>query len=107
MQTTMKSDLYIYVYIFIMAFSTWCMRVIPSLVMKKPISNRFVQSFLYYVPYVTLAVMTFPAIVEATQSPLSGFLALAAGAILSWHNKSLPLVAAVCCLTVFICESFL
>ena len=65
----MHSGIYIYIYIFVMAFSTWLMRVAASLVMKKPIENRFFQSFLYYVPYVTLAVMTFPAIVEATQSP--------------------------------------
>ncbi|MBE6128019.1 MAG: AzlD domain-containing protein [Erysipelotrichaceae bacterium] len=97
----------IYVYILIAGLTSYLIRVLPLTLIRKPIRNVFLKSFLYYVPYVTLAVMTFPAIVEATQSPLSGFLALAAGAILSWHNKSLPLVAAVCCLTVFICESFL
>ena len=59
-----------YLYILVMAFATWLMRVAASLIMKKPVKNRFFQSFLYYVPYVTLAVMTFPAIVEATQSDL-------------------------------------
>ena len=97
----------IYVYILIAGLTSYLIRVLPLTLIRKPIRNVFLKSFLYYVQYVTLAVMTFPAIVEATQSPLSGFLALAAGAILSWHNKSLPLVAAVCCLTVFICESFL
>ena len=97
----------IYGYILIAGLTSYLIRVLPLTLIRKPIRNVFLKSFLYYVPYVTLAVMTFPAIVEATQSPLSGFLALAAGAILSWHNKSLPLVAAVCCLTVFICESFL
>ncbi len=97
----------IYIYILIAGLTSYLIRVLPLTLIRKPIRNVFLKSFLYYVPYVTLAVMTFPAIVEATQSPLSGFLALAAGAILSWHNKSLPLVAAVCCLTVFICESFL
>ena len=96
----------IYIYILIAGLTSYLIRVLPLTLIRKPIRNVFLKSFLYYVPYVTLAVMTFPAIVEATQSPLSGFLALAAGAILSWHNKSLPLVAAVCCLTVFICESF-
>ena len=97
----------IYVYILIAGLTSYLIRVLPLTLIRKPIRNVFLKSFLYHVPYVPLAVLTFPAIVEATQSPLSGFLALAAGAILSWHNKSLPLVAAVCCLTVFICESFL
>ena len=77
----------IYVYILIAGLTSYLIRVLPLTLIRKPIRNVFLKSFLYYVPYVTLAVMTFPAIVEATQSPLSGFLALAAGAILSWHNK--------------------
>ena len=99
--------MYIYIYIFVMAFTTWCMRVIPSLVMKKPIENKFIQSFLYYVPYVTLAVMTFPAIVEATQSPIAGAVAFAAGIIAAWFGVRLLGVAAICCITVFILELFL
>ena len=55
-------------------------------------------------PYVTLAVMTFPAITEATQSPLAGLLALAAGAVLAWRGGSLFLVAAACCVVVFAAE---
>jgi branched-subunit amino acid transport protein len=103
----MHSGIYIYIYIFVMAFSTWLMRVAASLVMKKPIENRFFQSFLYYVPYVTLAVMTFPAIVEATQSPVAGAAALIAGILAAWYGASLLKVAVICCVTVFILESFL
>ena len=98
----MKPD--IYLYIFVMAFTTWCMRVIPSLVVKKPIQNRFVQSFLYYVPYVTLAVMTFPAIVQATDEPLAGAAALIVGVIAAWLGADLIYVAAACCVTVFVLE---
>ena len=98
----MKPD--IYLYIFVMAFTTWCMRVIPSLVMKKPIQNRFVHSFLYYVPYVTLAVMTFPAIVQATDEPLAGAAALIVGVIAAWLGADLIYVAAACCVTVFVLE---
>ena len=98
----MKPD--IYLYIFVMAFTTWCMRVIPSLVMKKPIQNRFAQSFLYYVPYVTLAVMTFPAIVQATQEPLAGAAALIVGIFAAWFGADLIYVAAACCITVFVLE---
>ena len=94
----------IYLYIFVMAFATWCMRVIPSLIMRKPIENRFFQSFLYYVPYVTLAVMTFPAIVEATDQPLAGAAALLVGILAAWFGASLINVAIACCVTVFLLE---
>jgi branched-subunit amino acid transport protein len=97
----------IYVYIVVMALATWFMRVFASLVMKKPIRNRFFQSFLYYVPYVTLAVMTFPAIIEATQSPVAGAAALVIGILAAWFGASLFKVAVLCCLTVFLLESFL
>ena len=103
----MSSGIYIYVYIAVMALATWFMRVAASLVMKKPITNRFIQSFLYYVPYVTLAVMTFPAIVEATQSPLAGAAALIVGILAAWYGASLLRVAVVCCLTVFVLEFFI
>lgn len=103
----MSRDLYIYVYIAVMAFATWCMRIIPSLVMKRPLKNRFAQSFLYYVPYVTLAVMTFPAIMDATQMPLAGLAALAVGVVAAWVGVNLFGVAVVCCVTVLILEMFL
>ena len=103
----MHSGIYIYIYIAVMALATWFMRVAASLVMKKPITNRFIQSFLYYVPYVTLAVMTFPAIVEETQSPAAGAVALIAGIIAAWCGASLLRVAVICCLTVFVLELFL
>ena len=79
----------VYLYIFVMAFATWLMRVAASLIMKKPVRNRFFQSFLYYVPYVTLAVMTFPAIVEATQSPIAGAAALIVCIAAAWFGQGL------------------
>ena len=94
----------IYLYIFVMAFATWCMRVIPSLVMRRPIENRFAQSFLYYVPYVTLAVMTFPAIVQATDQPLAGAAALIVGILAAWLGANLISVAVLCCITVLLLE---
>ena len=66
-----------YIYIAVMALVSYAIRLLPLTLIRKPIKNRFVQSFLYYVPYVTLAVMTFPAIVQATQSPVAGAVALA------------------------------
>ena len=96
-----------YVYILVMAFATWLMRVAASLIMKKPVKNRFFQSFLYYVPYVTLAVMTFPAIVEATQSPLAGAAALVVCIAAAWSGQGLFTVAVLGCVTVLILEFFL
>ena len=94
----------IWLYIFVMAFATWCMRVIPSLIMRKPIENRFFQSFLYYVPYVTLAIMTFPAIVQATDQPLAGAAALVIGILAAWLGADLIIVAVICCTAVLILE---
>ena len=61
-----------WVYIAVMAAVSYAIRVLPLTLIRKPIKNQFIQSFLYYVPYVTLAVMTFPAIINATQSPIAG-----------------------------------
>ncbi len=71
-------------YIAVMALVSYTIRVLPLTLIRKPIRNTFIQSFLYYVPYVTLAVMTFPAILHATQSPISGAVALIAGIIAAW-----------------------
>lgn len=97
----------IYLYILTMIFTTWLMRISSSLVMKKPIENRFIQSFLYYVPYVTLAVMTFPAIIEATQSPVAGAAALIVCMAAAWFGAGLFPVAIAGCVTVFIIELFI
>ncbi len=70
-----------YLYILIMFAVTYAIRVVPMTLIRKPIENRFVKSFLYYVPYVTLAVMTFPAIVDASGAWWVGALALIAGAV--------------------------
>ena len=67
----------IYVYILIMSAVTLAIKILPLTLIRGEIKNIFVRSFLHYVPYVTLAVMTFPAIVQATQSPVAGALALA------------------------------
>lgn len=97
----------IYIYIFIMAAVSYAIRVLPMTLIRKPITNRFVQSFLFYVPYVTLAVMTFPAITEATQSPLAGLLALLAGIAAAWFGAGLFPVAVICCAVVFAAELML
>ena len=65
----------IYLYILVAAGVSFLIRVLPLTLIRKKIKNPFIRSFLYYVPYVTLAVMTFPAIVETTQCPVAGALA--------------------------------
>ena len=85
-----------WIYILVMFAVTYLVRVLPLLVFRKPIENRFIKSFLYYVPYVTLAVMTFPAITEATQSPIAGYAALLVGLIAAWFGANLFLTAAGC-----------
>ncbi len=93
-----------YLYIATMALVSYAIRVLPLTLIKKPIQNRFLQSFLYYVPYVTLAVMTFPAIMEATASPIAGALALICGIIAAWIGAGLFEVSVTCCLVVLIAE---
>ena len=83
---------------------SFLLRVLPLTLIRRKIKNRTVQSFLYYVPYVTLAVMTFPAIIESTQTPASGLLALIAGLIAAWFGASLFQVASLCCIVVLIAE---
>jgi len=93
-----------YTYIIIMATVTYAIRVLPLTLIRKPIKSLFIRSFLHYVPYVTLAVMTFPAILTATQSPLAGGAALLAGILAAWLGASLFQVSVVCCAVVFIAE---
>lgn len=96
-----------YMYILIMAVVTYAIRVLPLTLIKGQIKNRFLQSFLYYVPYVTLAVMTFPAIINATQSTVSGIASLIIGIIVAWFGFDLFKTAVSCCVVVLILESFL
>lgn len=96
-----------YIYILVMALVSYTIRVLPLTLIKKPIKNKFLQSFLYYVPYVTLAVMTFPAIVNATQSPISGLAALILGIIVAWLGADLLVVAVSCCAVVLLLEFIL
>lgn len=96
----------IYIYILIMALVTYAVRVLPLTLIRKRIQNRFLKSFLFYVPYVTLAVMTFPAIIDATESPIAGAAALVIGILLAYFGADLFVTAASCCVTVLVLELF-
>ena len=97
----------IYIYILVMAGVTYLIRMLPLALSRKEITSPFIKSFLYYVPYVTLAVMTFPAIMEATNSPVAGLAALVVGIILAWFGRSLFQVAVLSCVVVFVLELFM
>ncbi|MBQ9386370.1 MAG: AzlD domain-containing protein [Bacteroidaceae bacterium] len=92
----------ILIYILLAIITTNLIRVLPMVFIKGPISNRFVRSFLYYVPYVTLAVMTFPDMISATPTPWPGLIALVVGIIAAWLRLDLLPVAAICCLIVYL-----
>ena len=97
----------VYFSLLIMCLTVYCIRMLPFLVLRKEITNRWLRSFLYYVPYVTLAVMTFPAIVTATDNIWSGIAALIVGLLAAWFKGDLFFVAVSCCATVFLTGLFL
>ena len=97
----------IWPYILVMAGVTYLIRVLPLTLIRKEIKNRTIRSFLFYVPYVTLAVMTFPAILEATNNMWAGLAALIAGILLAWFGGSLFQVAVLACVVVFVLELIL
>lgn len=94
----------IYLYIAVMAFVTYLIRVLPLTVFRKKIENRYIRSFLYYVPYTCLTAMTFPAILYATGSRLSALAGVVVAVLLAFFNRSLVTVAAFACLAVFVTE---
>lgn len=94
----------VYIYILIMALTIFAIRVLPLTLIRKKIKNKILRSFLFYVPYVTLAVMTFPAIIYATSSIWSGVAALITGVVLSYIGVSLFGVAVSSCVVVFVIE---
>ena len=94
----------IYGYVFVMALTTYLIRVLPLTVFRKPIQSRFVKSFLHYVPYACLTAMTFPAILSSTASILSGAAALVVAVILAYRGKSLLTVSLAASAAVILTE---
>ena len=97
----------IYIYVLVMAVTTYLIRAIPLVLLKKPIKNRFLRSFLHYVPTACLTAMTFPAILYATDNMVSGAAGLLVGILLAFFNRSLLTVALASCGTVFIVEQLI
>ena len=97
----------IYLYIFVMAVTTYLIRALPLALLKKPIRNRFIKSFLHYVPAACLTAMTFPAILYATEHMISGAIGFAVGVLLALKKQSLIVVAVASCAAVFLAELIL
>lgn len=96
----------IYLYILVMAGVTYLIRLLPLTLIRKEIQSPFIRSFLYYVPYVTLAVMTFPAILSETANTLSAAVGFVVALILAYNRKSLITVSLLSSLCVFVIELF-
>ncbi|RDY31270.1 AzlD domain-containing protein [Lachnotalea glycerini] len=94
----------IYIYILVMAAVTYLIRALPLTLLNKEIKNRYIKSFLYYVPYATLAAMTFPVILFSTSSTISAILGFATALLLAYKGKSLITVAICACAVVFVVE---
>ena len=97
----------IYLYILVMAVTTYLIRALPLTLFKKPIKNRFLKSFLHYVPVACLTAMTFPAILYATENMISGAVGLVVALVLAFFRRSLILVAVSSCAAVFLTEQLI
>lgn len=94
----------IYIYIAVMALTTYLVRMLPLTLFQKEIKNRFLKSFLAYVPCACLTAMTFPAILYATDHIAAGAAGLAVAVVLAFRGKGLVTVAAGSCAAVFLAE---
>ncbi len=92
----------IWIYILIMSLVSFIIRVLPVTLIRRQIKNRFIRSLLFYLPYATLAVMTFPAILSISENPLCGAAAFAASLVTAWFTKNLFLSALLGCAAAFL-----
>ena len=97
----------IFLYVLVMAGVTYLVRMLPLVLARKEIKNRFIKSFLYYVPYACLAAMTFPAILSSTDYLISAIVGFAVAILLAYLEKSMILVAVCACAAVFVCEQII
>lgn len=92
------------VYLLVMAGVTYLVRMIPMVLIKEKIKNKFILSFLHYIPYTVLAVMTVPACFYATESPVSAIVGFAVAVVAALFERSLTTVAFIACAGVLITE---
>ena len=96
-----------WIYLLILAGSTYLIRAVPYALLQKKITNRFLKSFLHYIPYSVLAAMTLPAALYSTGSMLSAAIGLLVGGVFAVRGKGMTLVAAVSCVTALAVECVL
>lgn len=100
----MKTAENIFIYIAVMALVTYLIRMLPLVIFRKKIENRFIRSFLYYIPYAVLAAMIFPAVFSSTGSVWSAVAGLIVALLLAFFEKGLLTVALSSCVAVFVIE---
>lgn len=93
-----------FIYLALLAGSTYLIRVIPFVLAKEKIKNQFVRSFLYYIPYAVLTAMTVPAIFYATRHIISSAVGFFVAVLLAYRKKGLLTVATFACIAVFVCD---
>lgn len=93
-----------WIYLLVTAGMTYLVRAVPLILVKGKIKNRYVLSFLHYIPYAVLSVMTIPAIFYATEDPVSAAAGFAVAFLLAWKEKSLVQVAAAACGAVLLAQ---
>ena len=96
-----------WLYLLTCAGMTYLIRMLPLVLIKKKIKNRFLLSFLYYMPYAVLSVMTIPAIFSSTANMVSAAIGFVVALILAYMEKSLVVVAALSCVAVFAAETIM
>lgn len=95
-----------FIYLLIVAGSTYLIRAIPFSLIRKKINNTFINSFLTYIPYAVLAAMTFPGALYVTGTIYSAIAGLAVSLLVALKCKNLTIVAVVTCLSALIVELF-
>ena len=88
--------------IIVMGVVNMLIRLLPLTLIRTPVKSRFLKSFLHYVPYVTLAVMTFPAIVDTAGSTCAGIPALVCGCAAAFWGCNMVTVAVICSAVTFL-----
>lgn len=100
----MISNTQFFTYLLLMAATTYLLRAVPFFAFSKKIKNRYIRSFLYYIPYTVLTVMTLPAALYATGSVVAAAIGLVAAVVVAIKSKNLLLTALTSCTVVLIIE---
>ena len=101
------SHLQYIIYVFIMAGTTYLIRALPFVLVRKEIKNPYMRSFLNFIPYSVLAAMTFPAILYSSTYVIAALIGLIVAVILALYRQSLVRVALAACLVVYIGEAII